>query len=122
MSSRYHIYPVLKQGKYYYQWGDNIGFYPTPTEVKSFRVHYVKKPKTLVQGSTPTSDSYASTPEISQEHHDSLVAYATYQIMMRIDPQKAMVWKQEWLELFDKAVSSSKVVRDEVVHSPYTDI
>jgi hypothetical protein len=41
---------------------------------------------------------------------------------MRIDPQKAMVWKQEWIELFDKAISSSKKVRDEVVHSPYTDI
>ena len=122
MSTRYHIYPVLKQGKYYYQWGDSIGIYPTPTEVKTIRVHYIRKPKTLVQGSTPTSASYANTPEIAAEHHEALVAYATYKVLLRIDPQKAMVWKQEWIELFDKAVSSSKVVRDEVVHSPYTDI
>jgi hypothetical protein len=122
MSGRYYTYPVLKHGKYYYQWSNEIGIYPTPTEIKVLRLHYVKKPKILVQGSVTTTLSYASTPQINAAHHEALVAYATYQIMMRIDPQKAMVWKGEWIELFDKAVSSSKIVRDEIINSPYTDI
>ena len=42
------VYPFeTPPSKYYYTFGSNIGIYPTPTEVKVIRIHYVYDPTTL---------------------------------------------------------------------------
>ena len=44
-------YNLFNTGKFYYQWGrDVIGVYPTPTEVKKIRIHYISDVSDMVKG------------------------------------------------------------------------
>ena len=108
MSSKYHIYPVLKQGKYYYQWGDDIGIYPTPTEIKILRVHYVKnKLKKLELKPNRPQDSMARGKyydDFVKEFGESLVdkIYTHQQVADKMGVSRSLVTKMYISYLEDK--------------------
>lgn len=110
------VYPFSSpSSKVFYQFGDEIGIYPTPNQVKTFRVHYVKKPTTL--------DAATETPEIPEQYHMALASYALMQLSKRLLPQAYPIFKQEWDEEKDVAIShGAKKVREDVVYVKYQDI
>ena len=120
--ANYYTYPVMRRKKYYYQYGNEIGIYPTPNEAKTLRIHYVREPLLLQRNADPSSTTHVSTPEIKQEYHEALALYATYKIMMRINPQLAAVWKQEYIEWYDKAIAGSKLSREEIIYTRYVEV
>ena len=104
-------YNLFSTGKFYYQWGrDTIGIYPTPTEAKTIRVHYVGKLDDMIKGSDEPS-------VIMDEFREALIAYATMQILKRININLFPLFKQEWDELLDEVAMGSKVVREEIVQA-----
>ena len=107
------VYPFeTPSAKYYYSFGDNIGIYPTPTEIKVIRMHYIYTPTTLAAD--------ADTPAIRADFHDAIVKYATFQIMKRLNPQATALLKQDWEEAKDEAVTSH-FVAEEVIQTPHKD-
>ena len=115
------MYPVIRRKKYYYQYGDDIGIYPTPNEAKTLRIHYVREPLTLQDNADPSSTTYVNIPEIKKEYHEALVLFATYKIMMRLNPDAVKMWKKEYYDLFEKAISGSKLSREEIIYTNYVD-
>ena len=107
------VYPFeTPPSKYYYTYGTNIGIYPTPTEVKVIRVHYVYDPTTL------SADT--DVPLIRAEFHDALVKYAIANIIRRLNPEAYQVHLGEWLLAREEAVTSHYVA-DEVFQVPHKD-
>ena len=108
-------YNLFSTGKFYYQWGkDIIGIYPTPTETKTIRVHYVGKLSDMTKGDEEPS-------EIMDEFREALIAYATMQILKRININLFPLFKQEWEELLDEVAMGSKVVREEIIQATHKD-
>ena len=109
-------YNLFSTGKFYYQWGHNvIGIYPTPTEVKTIRIHYVGKLDDMVKGNDEPD-------KIMDEFHEALISYAVMQISKRLNVQLFPLFKAEWNELLDEVAMGSKVVREEIVQSSHKDI
>ena len=108
-------YNLFNTGKFYYQWGsDVIGIYPTPTEVKQIRIHYVKKVKDMTCG-----DDMSDI--ILDEHSDVLISYAVMQISKRINPSLYALHKSEWEALLDETAMGSKTIKEEFVQSSHKD-
>ena len=109
-------YNLFSIGKFYYQWGNNIiGIYPTPTEVKTIRIHYVGEVTDMIKGD--------DTPDkIMDEFHEALISYAVMQISKRINVQLFPLFKEEWNELLEEVAMGNKVVREEIVQSSHKDI
>lgn len=109
-------YHIFNTGKFYYQWGnDIIGIYPTPTEVKQIRVHYVADVQDMEKGDD-TPDSV-----ILDEHQEALVAYATLQLVKRLAPQMYPLYKEEWEKMKEEISMGSKLVREEIIQSSHRD-
>jgi len=108
------LYDKLKGfvGKAFYQWGDFIGIYPTPTETKSLRIHYVRKPLDI----TGTQN-----PEIKEEYHEGLIYYTVMEIALRINPQLSKIYEEKWNESLNKCSQGSKIYYPEKVKSTYKD-
>ena len=116
------VYPIdSESAKYLYQWGKYIGIYPTPTEIKPIRMHYVRKPLTL------QATAASTVPEILSENNrgefaDTLILYATAQIMRRLNPQVYTLLKGEFLAEKDRFISNSKVYNEEIIQVPHKDV
>ena len=116
------VYPFNSAlSKYIYQWGDTIGIYPTPTEIKVIRIHYVYKPDAL-QGTALTTVPAILSKNDKGEFADAMVLYATAQIMRRLNPEVYQMLKAEFVVEKDRAISGSKIFNEEVIQSPHKDI
>ena len=107
-------------GKYWYQWGDNFGIYPTPTEVKTVRLHYVKKPLTITD--TAVTDVSVTTPEINELLHDALVYYAVAEIGLRVGLKSAPDYRVRYTEELEEFLQSHKIGYPEKVKTIYRDV
>ena len=109
-------YNLFNTGNFYYQWGYNIiGIYPTPTESKTMRIHYVGDVPDMEKGNDVP---HASIPE---EYHEALVAYAVLQLIKRMNPEAYSLHKQEWEELKEELAMGSKIIREEIVQASHRD-
>ena len=108
-------YNLFNTGKFYYQWGpDVIGIYPTPTETKQIRIHYVGNVEDLVSGEDESD-------VILDEYSDVLISYAVMQISKRINPSLYGLHKSEWESLLEEASMGSKIIKEEFVQSSHKD-
>lgn len=106
---------LFSTGKFYYQWGANtIGIYPTPTEAKTIRIHYVAKTTEMESGSD-VSDG------VLDEHVDVLISYAAMQISKRINTAMYPLFKEEWESLLEETSMGSKVVKEEIIQTSHRD-
>ncbi len=109
-------YNLFNTGKFYYQWGrDVIGVYPTPTEVKKIRIHYISDVSDMVKGDDEPHKV------ILEEHQEALVAYATLQLIKRLAPQMYPLYKEEWEKMKEEISMGSKIIREEIVQSTHRD-
>ena len=106
-----HLYPFTSPpGKYFYQYADNIGIYPTPTESKTIRMHYVRSPLTITT---------SVAPEIKSVYHELLSQYAILQIIKRINPEAYVLYMLEFEIDKDKLLSGNKNFREEIIKTPH---
>ena len=110
-----NVYPFTgtTSGKMYYQFGETIGIYPTPSEVKTIRMHYVRDPLTVTT---------SQPPEIRSEYHDLLAQYAVMQITKRLNPELYVMYRQEFELDKDKLLSGNKNVHEEIMRAPHKHI
>jgi hypothetical protein len=115
------VYPFeTPSAKYVYQYGKYIGVYPTPTEVKVLRIHFVYDPDTL-QGVADTTVPDILAENSNQSFADVMVLYATAQILRRLNPEASILLKQEYYIEKDKMLSQNKIYKEEIIQSIHKD-
>tara|TARA_X000001382_G_C3174715_1_gene180689 strand:+ start:1598 stop:1945 length:348 start_codon:yes stop_codon:yes gene_type:complete len=109
-------YNLFNTGKFYYQWGnDVIGIYPTPTEIKKIRIHYIAEVSDMEKGDDEPNKI------ILEEHQEALVAYAVLQLVKRLAPQLYPLYKEEWEKMKEEISMGSKIIREEIIQSTHRD-
>ena len=108
-------YNLFNTGKFYYQWGNNIGIYPTPTEVKTIRIHYIGDVENMERSDDSPHDS------IPEEYHEALISYAVLQLVKRMNPEAYPLYRKEWEELKEELAMGSKKIREEIVQASHRD-
>ena len=77
---------------YYYEYGSSIGIVPTPTQVKTIKYYYLKKPVALSASSTAFT--------IPSEFGQYLVDFVLYYMLLKDQSELAQTHIQLWQKLF----------------------